>query len=86
MKQLTGPISGIVSEPMLNLVKTCIYLRVRLLFDPPVSSWVLAASERQLAEHEWRLSEMREATAWVDPDPPVNPPMIWEGWANGLDV
>lgn len=36
-------------------VKTYMYLRVRLLFDPPLSSSVLAAMERTVAELEWRL-------------------------------
>ena len=36
-------------------VKTYVYLRVRLLFDPPLSSSVLAAMERTVAELEWRL-------------------------------
>jgi hypothetical protein len=61
---------GIVSVPMLSLVKTCVYLRVRLLFDPPASSWVLSAMTQQIQEHEWRLNEMRENVAWVDPNPP----------------
>jgi hypothetical protein len=62
---------GITSLPTLNLLKTCIYLRVRMLFDPPNSSYLQAAFKQQIDEHEWRLSQMREATAWVDPDPPT---------------
>jgi hypothetical protein len=66
---------GISSTPMLSLLKTCIYLRVRLLFDPPTTSYLRDASEAQVREHEWRLSTLREATDWVDPDPPGPPTM-----------
>jgi hypothetical protein len=68
---------GISSPPMLSLLKTCIYLRVRLLFDPPGTSYLLGAAERQVQEHEWRLSVLREHTDWVDPDPP-GPPNLEE--------
>lgn len=46
----------------LNAVKTYIYLKVRLLFDPPSSSFVIDAIERQIKELEWRL--------YVHVDPP----------------
>ena len=39
-----------------NDVKTYIYLKVRLLFDPPASSSVMSAMERQISELEWRLN------------------------------
>jgi hypothetical protein len=55
--------------PYLSLIQTCIFLRVRLLFDPPATSYALAAMERQLQEHEWRLSTAREEWEWVDPNP-----------------
>lgn len=37
-------------------VKSYIYLRVRLLFDPPSSSFVLSSFKEQLQELEWRLN------------------------------
>lgn len=41
----------------LNLVKSYLYLRVRLLFDPPTSnSFVLEAIKEQIKEYEWRLN------------------------------
>lgn len=40
----------------LELVKTYMYLRVRLLFDPPLSSAVLSSMERTISECEWRLN------------------------------
>jgi hypothetical protein len=61
---------GIDFLAILNEVKTVVYLRTRLLFDPPATSYHLAALQDQIQEHEWRISAMREATGWVDPDPP----------------
>lgn len=43
-----------------NAVKTYVYLRVRLLFDPPTTSFLLKAQEEQLREYEWRISVARE--------------------------
>lgn len=37
-------------------VKSYVYLRVKLLFDPPLNSSVLASMERTIAEFEWRLN------------------------------
>lgn len=45
---------------LLNHVKTYVYLRVKLLFDPPSSSYVLEAQKRQYEELEWRISVYRE--------------------------
>lgn len=39
-----------------NDVKTYMYLKVKLLFDPPASSSVMSAMERQISELEWRLN------------------------------
>lgn len=36
-------------------VKMLIYLKVRLLFDPPTNEYVVLAMERQMTELEWRL-------------------------------
>lgn len=40
----------------LEMVKTYIYLKVRLIFDPPQSSFVAEAINRQVSELEWRLN------------------------------
>lgn len=40
----------------LQAVKTYVYLKVKLLFDPPTSSAVLEAINRSIAELEWRLN------------------------------
>lgn len=68
-----------LKDPTLNSVKTYIYLRVRLLFDPPATSFHISAIERQIEQIEWRLNIKREATAWVpgvDPSPTVEPEVI----------
>ena len=45
----------------LQAVKTYIYLKVRLLFDPSsLGSSTLAAYERQIQELEWRLNVIAE--------------------------
>lgn len=45
----------------LQAVKTYIYLKVRLLFDPSsLGSSTLAAYERQIQELEWRLNIIAE--------------------------
>ena len=37
-------------------VKTFIYLKVKLMFDPPSSSFVVSALEKQISEIEWKLN------------------------------
>lgn len=60
----------------LNAVKTYVYLRVRLIFDPPTTSYHLTAVQEQIKELEWRLNTHREGESWVEPvlvttaDPP----------------
>lgn len=39
----------------IELVKTYVYLKVRMMFDPPAGSFVVDSFERIIAEHEWRL-------------------------------
>lgn len=40
----------------INFVKTYMYLKVRLWFDPPSTSFVLSSMQEQIKELEWRLS------------------------------
>lgn len=55
--------SEFISEPnKMQAVKTYIYLKVRLLFDPSsLGSSTLAAYERQIQELEWRLNVEAES-------------------------
>lgn len=50
---------GLVPEQT-HLLKTFIHLKVRMLFDPPTTSYLITAMEKQIAEFEWRLSVFRE--------------------------
>ena len=43
-----------------SAIKTYVYLRVRLLFDPPTSSFAITAMQEQIKELEWRLNVDRE--------------------------
>lgn len=40
----------------LEAVKTYVYLKVRLMFDPPQSSVLTESINRQISEIEWRLN------------------------------
>lgn len=42
-------------------VQSYIYLRCRILFDPPSNSFVQTAIEKQLSELEWRLNVFAES-------------------------
>ena len=45
-----------IADPVqLQAVKSYIYLKVKLLFDPPLSSAVIESTNRTIAELEWRL-------------------------------
>ena len=46
----------------LHAVKTYVYLKVRLVFDPPSSSAVIAEIKEQIKELEWRLNVAVETT------------------------
>lgn len=43
-------------DKKIEAVKSYVYLKVRLLFDPPASSSVMEAINRSISELEWRLS------------------------------
>jgi hypothetical protein len=61
----------------LHLIKTYIFLKVRLLFDPPTTSFLIEATNNQIKEYEWRLNTFRE---WeLDPTDPMleEEPVPW---------
>jgi len=45
-------------DPRLNAVKSYVFLRVKLLFDPPGTSFLINAYQQQIQEMEWRLAEI----------------------------
>lgn len=49
-------------NPLLNPVKTYMYLKVRMMFDPPATSYMIEAMKSQIQELEWRLNRQHEGT------------------------
>ena len=52
----------------LELVKSYVFLKVKLMFDPPLSSAVTQVMQDQIKELEWRIN------VTVDPGPKVEEP------------
>lgn len=51
-----------INEPnKFSLVKSYMYLKVKLLFDPPLSSAVIESINKQVSEFEWRLNVAAES-------------------------
>jgi len=66
---ITGPtetwLNFVTDVATILSVKTYIYLKVKLLFDPPASSFVLDALSRQASEIEWRLQVKTDVSTIV---------------------
>lgn len=54
----------IAPSAQLNLVRSYMFLKVRMLFDPPQTSYLIEAMNKQIAEFEWRLNSFREDVVW----------------------
>lgn len=54
-------------DPRMNSVRTYVFLKVRIIFDPPGTSYLIESLRKQAQEFEWRLNAAREATDYVDP-------------------
>lgn len=50
-----------------NSVKSYVFLKVKTLFDPPTTSYLISSANEQIRELEWRLNVHRENITWVDP-------------------
>lgn len=48
------------SPAIINVMKTYVWLWVRLNFDPPNTSYASQAAKEQLREYEWRLYALRD--------------------------
>ena len=46
---------GELNPNTFSMVKSYVYQKVRLLFDPPLSSAAIDSINRQISEYEWRL-------------------------------
>lgn len=44
----------------MSMVRTFIFLKVRILFDPPTTSFLIEATNKQIDEYLYRLSYLRE--------------------------
>ena len=51
-------------NPKFEVIKSYVYLKVKLLFDPPLSSAVIDSTNRMISELEWRIN--------VTADPGIN--------------
>ena len=48
--------SYIADNYILNMVKTYVTLKVKKIFDPPLTSSVLEAMDKEISQLEWRLN------------------------------
>lgn len=49
---------GIASNFRLNMVKNYIYLKIKIVFDPPGSSYALTALKEEANMLEWRITNL----------------------------
>lgn len=48
--------SSFIGEPsFVEMIKSYVYLRVRMLFDPPVNGSLIDAMNKQIDQYEWRI-------------------------------
>ena len=52
-------------DKLLNSIRTYMYLRVKLIFDPPATSFALSSMKEQVQEHEWRLTVYHDGKVWA---------------------
>ncbi|QEQ93870.1 hypothetical protein SEA_KARDASHIAN_5 [Streptomyces phage Kardashian] len=55
------------TDPRLSQVRTYVYMSVRLVFDPPGTSYAIDSMKEQIDKFEWLLNAQREETRWTDP-------------------
>lgn len=55
-----------LNNQTMHSVKTFIYLSVRLVFDPPNTSFALDSMKNQIQELAWRLNVVREEEEWTE--------------------
>ena len=53
----------------LNMVRPYVYLKVRLAFDPPTTSYLIESLRKQAEEMEWRMNVYREEVKWNEENP-----------------
>ena len=55
---------------LLNYVKTFVYLKAKLVFDPPSSSIAVQSMQEMVKEHEWRIVHENEKNISSEPTTP----------------
>lgn len=58
---------GIASDFRLNMVKNYIHLKVKIVFDPPGSSYALTALKEEASMLEWRITNLPDMSAPTAP-------------------
>lgn len=53
----------------LELVKSDVFLRVKLIFDPPTNSFLVNAINDQIKENDWRIEVWHKPGTHIEPDP-----------------
>lgn len=63
--------SDFIGEDQIYAVKTYMYVKVRLVFDPPTTSFAIDSLNKTAQELEWRLNVQMEGVRhpWVDTVP-----------------
>lgn len=64
------------SDPRLNFVQSYVYMKVRLIFDPPGTSFAIKAIEDILRELEVRINFEHERENAIDSDADESPDSI----------
>lgn len=52
----------IPEDKRLSSIRSYVYMKVKLLFDPPLSSSVMESMNRMISEFEWRLNATVDTT------------------------
>lgn len=63
--QITGPMEIWsdyldTDDPLYGAVRSYVFMKVKLIWDPPTSSTVLESYSRSIEEFEWRLNDRAE--------------------------
>ena len=64
-----------------SMVKSWIFLKVQLIFDPPATSFVIASKEKLLDELTFRINALEfvfNPSAKLPPADVVEEPLVWE--------
>lgn len=77
-----------------NIIQTYVYVRVKILFDPPSSHFLATAMEKQAETLEWRISMKREfdlAPTKTQPDPwwdgkHPKKPLYYNPWDDSVPI